>query len=68
MKVGEIRQLVEQAHDHIGKLCTGEDRWKMTVPPQESDSDILFTRLADTVDFLLNVIEEERDEREVQSE
>lgn len=68
MKISEIRQLVEEAHNHIGRLCSGQDRWKMTVPPESTDSDLLFTRLADTVEFLLNVIEEERDEREVQSE
>lgn len=36
-------QLVEQAHDLVGGLCTKRREWRMTVPPEATDSDVLLT-------------------------
>ena len=38
-----VQTLAEKAHDHIGKLCTQEHQWTMTVPPRDDDSDVLLT-------------------------
>lgn len=53
----ELRKIAENAHDHIGDICTGKSRWTMTVPTREDDSDILFSKLADGVLALLDRVE-----------
>lgn len=46
LNIYKLRKRADKALDHIGRLCTGEDRWKMTVPPEDDDSDMLLTAVA----------------------
>lgn len=42
-----MRERADKAGDHVGKLCVGEDRWKMSVPVRDDDSDVMLTRVTD---------------------
>ena len=61
----EIQERSRTAGDHVAKLCTKEDRWKMSVPVQDTDSDVLLTqitdhdvpRLADAIECVLAITE-----------
>lgn len=64
MNIDDLRKLAENAHDHIGDICTGKSRWTMTVPTREDDSDILFSKLADGVLALLDRVETAERERD----
>lgn len=33
--------LIERAWDHISDLCAGRTKWRMSVPPNNGDSDLL---------------------------
>lgn len=41
------KTLADRAADHVGRLSSGEDRWTMTVPPKDTDSDIALMSLLD---------------------
>ncbi|MDN6350087.1 MAG: hypothetical protein L0J69_00145 [Yaniella sp.] len=51
MKLTELLDQIQErsrtAGDHVARLCTKEDRWKMSVPVQDDDSDILLTQITD---------------------
>lgn len=44
--IDRARARASSAQDHIGRLCTKEERWTMSVPPRDDDSDILLTQVA----------------------
>lgn len=53
-----IRARAEAAAEHVGRLASGEDRWKMNVPVQDDDSDVLLMTVADKdVPWLLAEVE-----------
>lgn len=41
------RTLADQAADHVGRLAAGDDKWTMTVPPKDTDSDMALMSLLD---------------------
>ena len=41
------RTLADQAADHVGRLAAGDDKWTMTVPPKDTDSDVALMSLLD---------------------
>ena len=51
MKLTELLDQIQDrsrtAGDHVARLCTKEDHWKMSVPVQDDDSDILLTQITD---------------------
>lgn len=44
--IDRARAKASSAQEHIGRLSTKEDRWTMSVPPRDDDSDILLTQVA----------------------
>lgn len=45
--IDQGRTLADQAADHVGRLAAGDDKWTMTVPPKDTDSDIALLSLLD---------------------
>lgn len=43
-QLDEIEARANQAADHVAMLCTKEERWRMSVPPKDSDSDLMLLR------------------------
>lgn len=41
------KTLADRAADHVGRLSSGDDKWTMTVPPKDTDSDIALMSLLD---------------------
>ena len=53
-----IRERADKASEHIGRLCTKEDRWTMSVPVRDDDSDVMLTQITDTdMPRLLDAVE-----------
>lgn len=40
-----IENRANQAADHVAMLCTKEERWRMSVPPKDSDSDLMLMQV-----------------------
>ena len=43
-----IRKRAEAAAEHVGRLCTKEAHWQMSVPPRDDDSDLMLMAVLDT--------------------
>lgn len=42
--------VVARARDHISRLCSGEARWLMSIPPTNEDSDLLLGEALDRLE------------------
>lgn len=69
-RIAEIRERVEKASRHIGDICAGRVRWKMTVPvDEERDSDLVLSNsLQDVFTLLAEVEQVSRDLAEARAE
>lgn len=47
-RLDQIKGRADKAADHVGKIAAREHRWTMSVPPRETDTDILLTQCLDT--------------------
>lgn len=47
-QLDEIEARANQAADHVAMLCTKEERWRMSVPPKDSDSDLMLMQVLET--------------------
>ena len=41
------RTLADRAADHVGRLSSGDDKWTMSIPPKDTDSDVALMSLLD---------------------
>lgn len=47
-QLNELKARANRAADHVAMLCTKEERWRMSVPPKDSDSDLMLLQVLET--------------------
>lgn len=54
--VAAIRERVSKARDEVSGLCLGTHKWRMSIPVQATDSDVVITSALNDVDTLLQAL------------
>jgi hypothetical protein len=65
LDLNAVKARVDKAHAHIGDLCTGRSRWKMTIPVNpERDSDLILTEALVDAERLMAEVNQLRAQRD----